>query len=63
LRYSLNASNLNVRIRIEEHGWSFAPQPQGYYFFQNTYRQAWYCPSQHSVGKGNLVDQATDQEA
>ena len=59
----LNASNLNVRILIEKHGWSFTPELQGYCFFQNTYREAWYCLSQHSVGKGNLADQEADQEA
>jgi len=52
-----------MRILLEEHGWSFAPQPQEYCFFQHTYRQAWSCPSQHSVGKGNLADHAADQEA
>ncbi len=59
----LNASNLNVRILLGEHGRSFAPQPRGSCFFQHTYRQARYCSSQHLVGQGNLADQEADQEA
>jgi hypothetical protein len=59
----LNASNLHVRILIKEHDWSFAPELQGSCFYQNTYREAWSCPSQHSVGKGNLADHEANQEA